>query len=639
MNKLLYFLCLLLLFMGCSGSSMKTDLDTYERSIDRDPQATYELLTGMQPVTAEDRARHALLAIKAKNMAYVPLGARDTAGIMYAIDYYKSRMDTKQVMLGYYLLGSIYRDLGDASRGVEAFMKVIEVADTSKADCDYRIMARAEAQKSDLQSFQAIYDEALQSSYRAEYYAWQARDTSYAFDCAFESIGINALRRNYSPLVSHGSHLIDSCLAFGDTLLVVDKIISLAWYYLQIGMTDEAAKMLRFYDDNHGKPYPMYYGTKGELYLARHQTDTAEWCFRMEQEATDWNNRQAAYRGLKKVFEQRHQSDSALKYATLQCDAVDSDYQRKISEDIVRMEKVYNYEIEKEQRHRSENRLQRHKWLTALSGIGAFAIVLIALFSIRMLRGRYRRIVLLKMKKNRTLKAQLAENDKLLAQEKCKRKDAESKAMQTERYVMEVRTELQQLECERDKLRLQLMVLKDEQAACHDAKVADKVRIHELEQRLQQKDMEIREVRQEVDCKNQELHELQEQLEQMHNEVENLRKLACSMENYSDGVQQMRQQLKDKKSATVRNWMALQSQVLKLHPTFVKSIRTLVKPLLEHEFRIAMLVRTGFHPSEIAILMNRSPQMVSMSRRRLYAKAFGREPENLKDVDEWIMTI
>lgn len=33
------------------------------------------------------------------------------------------------------------------------------------------------------------------------------------------------------------------------------------------------------------------------------------------------------------------------------------------------------------------------------------------------------------------------------------------------------------------------------------------------------------------------------------------------------------------------------------------------------------------------------PQMVSMSRRRLYAKAFGKEPEDLKDVDEWIMGI
>ena len=68
-------------------------------------------------------------------------------------------------------------------------------------------------------------------------------------------------------------------------------------------------------------------------------------------------------------------------------------------------------------------------------------------------------------------------------------------------------------------------------------------------------------------------------------------------------------------------------------------MRTQVAPLLESELRIAMLIKMGFQPREIALLMDRSPQMVSMSRRRLYAKAFGKEPEDLKDVDEWIMEI
>ena len=639
MKKLLYVICHLLLLMGCSGSSMKADLDTYERDIEREPQATYELLTGKRPLTAEDRARHALLTIKAKNLAYVPLEARDTVAVMEAIDYYHRQRNTKRVMLGYYLLGSIYRDLGDAPRGVDAFGKVVEAADTAQADCDYRIMARAEAQKSDLQSFQAIYTEALKSSSRAEYYAWQAQDTSYALDCAFESIGINALLKNYSPLVNHAPHIIECCLSFGDTLLVMDKVVSLAWYYLQIDMTDAAEKMIELYDNNHGKPYPMYYGTKGELYLTQKQTDSAEWCFRRELEATDWNNRQAAYRGLKGVFMQRQQTDSALKYATLQCDAVDSDYQHKMSEEIVRMEQVYNYEAEKERVRRSEINQQRLKWMAGLAVMGIFAVPLTTFFGIRSLRERQRRIILQQTNESITLKAQLAEKEKSLAQEEIKRKEAEGKVAQMETYVVEVSTELQQLERERDELQRQLMSLKDEQAVGRYAQTADKERILELEQQLQQKNKDIHEAWLEVECKKQELQQQQELLDQMRNSIDSYREEALSLENYGDGVHQMRQQLKNKKSATEQDWVALQKHLAKLHPTFVQTLRDRAKPLMANELYVAMLVKVGFQPSEIAILMNRSPQMVSMSRRRLYTKVFGKEPESMKDVDEWIMTI
>ena len=639
MNKLLCVFCSLMLFMGCNKPSMKVELDTYEHDIEREPKATYELLKGKKPATAEDRARHTLLTIKAKNLAYVPLEARDTVAVMKAIGYYLKQRDAKQVMLGYYLLGSIYRDIGDAPRGVEAFTKVVENADTTKEDCDYRLMARAEGQKSDLQMLQNILAEALASSNRAEYYSWQARDTAYAFDCAFESIGINALMQNFSPLINHAPQLINRCISLGDTLLAVRKMVSFAWNYLQIDMVDEAAKMITLYDHHNGRGYPIYYGTKGELFLAQHLPDSAEWCFRKELEASDWNNRQTAYRGLKKVFELQHQTDSALKYATFQCEAVDSDYQQKVSEDIVRMEQLYNYEAEKEKVRLSEDRQQQLKWMAGLAGLGLLVVALTAYAGIRSQRERHRRKLLQQQNESSRLKAQLADKERALAQEEARRKEAEGKAAQLETYVMEVSTELKQLERERDEMQQRLSTFKKEQENGRDKMDSDPARIHELEQQLQQKDKDIQEVKQEVERKKKELLAQQEMMDQMQSTIEEFREEARSMENYGDAVQQMRRQLKDKKHATVRNWQALQKQVVKLHPTFVKSMRTQVAPLLESELRIAMLIKMGFQPREIALLMDRSPQMVSMSRRRLYAKAFGKEPEDLKDVDEWIMEI
>lgn len=628
-----------MLFMGCNKPSMKAELAIYERDIEREPKATYELLKGKKPATAEDWARHALLTIKAKNLAYVPLEARDTVAVMKAIGYYLKQRDAKQVMLGYYLLGSIYRDIGDAPRGVEAFTKVVENADTTKEDCDYRLMARAEAQKSDLQRLQKILTEALKSSSRAEYYSWKGKDTLYALDNKYGSICIYALNGDYQSLLHESSYLLEKCLAFGDSLLAAKWASSFAWFYLQIDMTDDASEMLQLYDRYNGRPYPMYYGTKGELYLAQQQPDSAEWCFRKELEATDWNNRQTAYRGLKKVFELQHLTDSALKYATLQCEAVDSDYQQKVSEDIVRMEQLYNYEAEKEKVRLSEDRQQQLKWMAGLAGLGLFVVALTAYAGIRSQRERHRRKLLQQQNESSRLKAQLADKERALAQEEARRKEAEGKAAQLKTYVMEVSTELKQLERERDEMQQRLSTFKKEQENNRDKMDSDPARIHELEQQLQQKDKDIQEVKQEVERKKKELLAQQEMMDQMQSTIEEFREEARSMENYGDAVQQMRRQLKDKKHATVRNWQALQKQVVKLHPTFVKSMRTQVAPLLESELRIAMLIKMGFQPREIAQLMDRSPQMVSMSRRRLYAKAFGKEPEDLKDVDEWIMGI
>lgn len=639
MNKLLCTFCSLMLFMGCNSSSMKTELDTYEQDIEREPKATYELLKNKQPVASEDQAHHALLLIKAKNLAYITLEGKDTLDVLNAINYYRKHRNTERIMQGYYLLGSIYRDLGDAPRGIEAFNRVIECADTTNADCDYRLMARAEAQKSDLQRLQKILTEALNSTCRAEYYSWKAKDTLYALDNRYGLICIYALNGNYQKVINESPRLIKQCLGLGDSLLAAKWASSFAWFYLQNGMKEDALKMLQLYERYDGRSYPMYYGTKGELFLAQHLPDSAEWCFRKELEASDWNNRQTAYRGLKKVFELRHLTDSALKYATLQCEAVDSDYQQKVSEDIVRMEQLYNYEAEKEKVRLSEDRQRQLKWMAGLAGLGLFVVALTAYAGIRSQRERHRRKLLQQQNESSRLKAQLADKERALAQEEARRKEAEGKAAQLETYVMEVSTELKQLERERDEMQQRLSTFKKEQENGRDKMDSDPARIHELEQQLQQKDKDIQEVKQEVERKKKELLAQQEMMDQMQSTIEEFREEARSMENYGDAVQQMRRQLKDKKHATVRNWQALQKQVVKLHPTFVKSMRTQVAPLLESELRIAMLIKMGFQPREIALLMDRSPQMVSMSRRRLYAKAFGKEPEDLKDVDEWIMGI
>lgn len=636
MSRQSFFFSCFFLLVGCNQHSIKSRLDAFEDALETNPKATYALLKDIHPGTKEDIARHTILLIKAKNLAYITLEEKDTIDVLNAINYYRKHRDTEYIMQGYYLLGSIYRDLGDAPRGVEAFHRVIEVADTLNKDCDYRLMARAEGQKSDLQSSQNILAEALNSSNRAEYYSWKARDTTYALDCAFESIGINALRQNYHPLVDLAPMLIDYSISVGDTLLAVRKMVGLAWDFLQINKIEEASKMIELYNLYNGRPYPMYYGTKGELFLALHLPDSAEWCFRKELEATDWNNRQTAYRGLKKAFEQRHQTDSALKYATLQCEAVDSDYKQKVSEDIVRMEQVYNYEAEKEKVRKSESKQQRLKWIAGLAGLLTLIMALVSYFSFRLLHERHRRKLLIQKSESERLMTLMAEQEMKLAREEKKREEAEGRVAQMETNVLEINTELRQLEQEREEMQHTLDTLQGNSQRNDDAPSVKPERIKDLEELLNQKEMDIQDARNEVERQKQDLLAQQKMIDEMQITIEAYREESRSMENLGDGVQQMRQRVKEHKPATVRNWMAMQKQVLKLHPMFIKSMRQSVPSLLEGELRVAMLIKMGFLPSEIALLMDRSPQMVSMTRRRLFMKANGRTPADIKDVDEWI---
>lgn len=622
--------------MGCNDPSIKDELDTYEKGLETNQEATYQILKDAEPVTQEDKARLALLTIKAKNLAYVPLEGKDTVSVLDAIDYYQQKRNTEQVMLGYYLLGSIYRDLGDAPRGVEAFMKVTEAADTTKADCNYRLLARAEAQKSDMQRLQKVRPKAIESSYQAEYYSWKARDTTYAIQVAFETIGLHFLNGNKQPLIQQAPNLIQNCLERGDTSLAIYEAVGFAWDYLAIGMKDEAERMMQLYDRYDGTPYPIYYGTKGELYLARHQLDSAEWSFRKELEATDWNNRQTAYRGLKKVYEQRHQLDSALKYATLQCEAVDSDYDHKVSEYIIQMEHVYNYDAAKEKAQQSEMARQRTK-LTLWMVVSVFIIVvLLTGFGFKNYHDFQQRKLLEQKTEEEKLKALLAEREKQLAQEESRRKAAESKAAQMEASLAEINADLEILRRERETLQQDIHTLK---TSAENVNSFTQERIQELESMLKQKELDILGAEREMELRKEELLTQQEEMANMKVTIEELRKDAQLMGNLGDGVQQMKRCLKRNKHATKDEWTALQAQIIKLYPTFIPSLQQRICPLTDKDLHLAMLIRMDFQPSEIAVLMNLSASAVTMARRRLYQKAFGRSPMAPEDVDKWIMEV
>ena len=633
MRRILVIILTSCAFGSCNSPSIKGKLDTYEQDLERKPKEIYELLTEVQKdkqrLSAEDEARLAILTLRAKDLDYIPLEGKDSVSLKKAIEYYSWKHNRQMLMQGYYLLGGVYRDVGDAPRGVETYMKVIEAADTTSKDCDYKLMARAMAQKADLQERQNVLPKAVESKQQAAYYALKGKDTAYYFYSAFGIIAQQALRGDFVPLRENSTSLIQQCMAYGDTLLAVYRTVGFAWFFLQQGMVQEADSMLSLYDRYDGRPYPIYYGTKGENHLAHGRLDSAEYCFRKELEAADWNNRQSAYRGLKKVFAQRHQLDSALKYATLQCDAVDSDYQHKVSETIVQMEQVYNYEAEKEQATKARLEQARMKMQVAylLLGLGLLGALVVLLWQRNWTRLRHEQAE--QEQQVKQLKAQVAQlmDDRNGAETKVARLEQSLEKTQTEMGLQQNNQEkiLQELETERGrKVEAQAEQRKSQQ------------RIEMLEENKRKGEALLKELRTQISHKERELAQERKRVAEMNAELGGFREEARQMANLSDGVKAMRERIEQGKAATTRDWEALRKEVRRLYPKFLWALQKEAAGVNTTELHVAMLFKMGFKASEIAVLTGLSSSAPNMTKTRLYKKVCGHEPVDAEAAAKWL---
>ena len=92
--------------------------------------------------TGEDSSQmhEALMQTKAQNENFEPFTTDST--MLRVVDYYDSHGTANEQMLAHYLLGCVYRDLGDAPRALECYHDAVNKADTTEADCDFQHIKR-----------------------------------------------------------------------------------------------------------------------------------------------------------------------------------------------------------------------------------------------------------------------------------------------------------------------------------------------------------------------------------------------------------------------------------------------------------------------------------------------------------------
>lgn len=321
-----------------------------------------------------ERMRRELLQAQALNQSD-SLFTSDSV-LRDVVRYYDRHGSANDRLLAHYLLGCVYRDLGEAPKALASYQDAIDCADTTDTDCDYKTLSRVYSQMAEQYGRQLLYSKKIESLWQCARYSMLIHDTIVSLLCR-DYIGSAYIMLNqwndaesillenqkiYDKYGFHSQKLSSSCL--------------LIHIYVRDGKhLQEAKRLIDSIDNNnawshYGENSPFkkrYYSYKGRYYEQIGELDSAEYYIRKAfRPHMSYKAKDPVYRGLLKVFAQRHQADSMAKYALLYCEANDSSIAIQDHELTARMGAQYNYDraqrIAAQQKEEAERAL-RMMWM------------------------------------------------------------------------------------------------------------------------------------------------------------------------------------------------------------------------------------------------------------------------------------
>ena len=273
------------------------------------------------------------------------------------VSYFDKHGDANERMRAKYILGRTYYCLGELPRALETYYEAADCADTTAADCDYKVLSRVYGQGSSVFYDQVQPRSQLEMLRQARYYAIKAKDTLASIEYYAQMAGPYKLL----SFPDSGVYITDSASRMFEEIHRNDRmsqvrgnaILSL----VMLGQLRKAKDYIDnyeagsgFFDDkgNIQKGREVYYYAKGEYFLAINKIDSAEFLFRKElRDGKDLNNQIAGCKGLQKVFERKAISDSVAKYANQGYILNDSAYSLSEMRNIQRFQASYNYNHQK----------------------------------------------------------------------------------------------------------------------------------------------------------------------------------------------------------------------------------------------------------------------------------------------------
>ncbi len=315
------------------------------------------------------------------------------------VDYYDRHGTANEKMQAYYLLGRAHYDMGEVPAALENFQDAARFADTTSADCDYRLLSRIHGQTARLFLEQEAPNNALAEISRVDKYARLSGDTlMWLVNITQKASAYQELDKPDSVFQINKA-LSEMYTRLGHTNYAASTLFSSLPFLLEQKDYPKAALIFDKYEKESGlfdslgniaDGLEIYYYYKG-LYLQQTgKLKEAEDMFRKElSSAKDRRNKSAALRGLSMVFGQTGNADSLRLYADKSFQARDSLYRTNLTKDIIRTQAIYDYT-----HFRLQAEKERHHALASLYValfLGIILCILLLIFYIVVIRFRHHR--------------------------------------------------------------------------------------------------------------------------------------------------------------------------------------------------------------------------------------------------------
>ena len=540
-----------------------------------------------------EEARAIMDDVSRRNLAYEPLTERDDTMMRLVVKFYEKHGTSNDRMEAYYLLGSIYRDLHDAPKAVEAFLNGINAADTTSEDCRYGLLARLYAQEYDILYRQNLYEQALEANRLVYKYAVLSNDSLFQTDAQWQRLGICYAYSDYQTIVDECWNLLEESKQLERFSYAASHLCTCVLANMELGRVEDAAKLLSIYEQysgcvdmaTHESSFPIYYYAKGRVLAATSQLDSAEYFYRKELKATDWDNRQAAYRGLRMAFEQKGLTDSVCKYASLQCDAVDSSYQEMLSRNLQNLQELYDNNRLQAENSQKELQLEEGRRKTLYIWCALAFVIVCGLFLFFYLRSWYRQRI-------------------AYAELKLERANAELE--ERENNLQTLRDELARVEDEKERLR--------------------------LAEEVEQAERETEEQRKVVMNEQEELNELRRRAKMDS-------KTQRSWYYTTPLFQSLLQKAETNKAATEQDYTQVEEALLEKDACLMQRFHASMPIPSDTERHIFVLLRFGMTKKEASLLIPCSKAAVTNCLTRLFLKVHGRKCSTSAEAYEWLLKI
>lgn len=345
-----------MLLVACSDGRTAQMLSHIDTLMNDHPDSALAKLDSLKPEKANWskslRMRFDLLEAKAQNKADVEFVSDSIAKEF--THYYDNHGTPNERMLAHYLLGCVYRDLGDSPRAIDAYQTAISKAETTSSDCDYNTLFRVYAQKAGVYHKQLLFSNEIEARNLSSYYAFRANDTLSALLSLTKSAGAYILLNKKDSAEYQIKNIREFYLQnHYDQDALQTSFVLLYLYVEEPSRLSEAKQLIDefeeksfLFDNNRELPSSrrIYYYYKGRYYEGIQMLDSAEFYYRkVYYPQMPFTAKDSMYRGLLSVFKKRHMADSIVKYAQLFCEVNDSSIAKKDQELTAQMAASYNY--------------------------------------------------------------------------------------------------------------------------------------------------------------------------------------------------------------------------------------------------------------------------------------------------------